>query len=276
MIRDEPSRTLRTFLARRADRWLLLLHYFVVAPFSAFHFDWSTAVVAAARLATIRDRILDHRVVWTVHLQKDWLVQACFARYAALRAVCELRQHVVAALRVVAARIEPVFDFDCGQLRQVVLLLPLSLGGALVCIFIACGYLHQVFVNLSPRGWLEINILYELTILLNEVVLLVLFRLALSRFSLLTSKFLLFCQLLALYVPYFRESEPLRQLQVSVPLLVLLILILYGPATSSHFLQPLLAHRFVWLVVELGVSPTSLFVHLINLKLRLHVAHNRR
>ena len=120
--------------------------------------------------------------------------------------------------------------------------------------------------------------MYELTILLNEVVLLVLFRFALSSFCLLTSKFLLLCQLPALYVPYFRESEPLRQLQVSVPLLVLLILILRGPSSpsSSHFLDPLLAHGFVWLVVELGVSPTSLFIHVIDLKLRLHVADNRR
>ena len=87
-----------------------------------------------------------------MHLQKDWLIQACFARYDALRAVCELWQHVVAALRVIAARIEPVFDFDRGQLRQVVLLLPWSLGRALVYIFIVCGYLHQVLVNLSPGG----------------------------------------------------------------------------------------------------------------------------
>ena len=106
--------------------------------------------------------------------------------------------------------------------------------------------------------------MYELTILLNEVVLLVLLRLALSRLYLLTSNFLLLCQLLAFNVPYFRECEPLRQLQVSVPLLVLLILILQGP---SHFLDPLLAHGFVWLVVELGVSPTSLFIHVIDLKL---------
>ena len=278
MIGDEPSRPLRAFLARWANRWLLRLHRFVVASLPAFHFDWSAAVVAAARLATVRDRILDHRVVWTVHLQKDWLVQACFARYDALRAVCELWQHVVAALRVIAARIEPVFDFDRGQLRQVVLLLPLSLGRALVYIFIACGYLHQVLVNLGPGGWLEINILYELTILLNEVVLLVLLRLALSCLYLLTSNFLLLCQLLAFYVPYFRECEPLRQLQVSVPLLILLILILRGPSSpsSSHFLDPLLAHGFVWLVVELGVSPTSLFIHVIDLKLWLHVPDNRR
>ena len=108
--------------------------------------------------------------------------------------------------------------------------------------------------------------MYELTILLNEVVLLVLLRLALSRLYLLTSNFLLLCQLLAFNVPYFRECEPLWQLQVSVPLLILLILILRGPS-SSHFLDPLLAHGFVWLVVELGVSPTSLFIHVIDLKL---------
>ena len=150
-------------------------------------------------------------------------------------------------------------------------LLPLGLGRALVYIFIACGYLHQVLVNLSPRGRLEINVLDELTILLYEVILLVLLSPALSRFCLLTPYFLLLCQLLAFKVTHFREREPLKQLKISVPLLVvLLILILHGPSStsSSHFLDPLFYHRFVRLVVvELRVSPTSLFVGMSNLKL---------
>ena len=265
---DESACHLRTFFACWAYWWLLWLHCLVVTSFSIFHVNWSPTVEAATRLATVDNRILYHRVVRTLNLHKDWLVKACFARNNALRAVCELWQHVVSAMRVVASWIKPVFDLNRRKLRQIVLLLPLSLGCALVCIFVSRGYLHHVLVNLSPRSWLQIDILYELTVLLDEVILLVLFGLALSCICLLTFDFLLIGQLFAFYVTYFRECEPLRQLQISVPPLVLLIL--------HVFLDSLFAHRFVLLFVEIGASSASFFIHWIDVKLWLHVTDNRR